>query len=164
MSDAARVTAVDAINDFRAALVVFGEEAADALCAADAEVRRTEEFLEEQLKSWQQEVRRAEDAVFQAKQELTRRKMLSFDDRPVDTTEQEKALRRAVARLEHAEEQVEITRRWLRQWPQAVLDYQGPVGQLKGMLEGTLPRACAFLERKLASLDSYLSRNQGPKP
>jgi hypothetical protein len=163
MSDAARVTAVDAINELRAALVVFNEAAAEAVVAAEAEIRRTEEFIEEQLKYWQQEVRRGEDAVFQARNELTRRKMINYDGRPIDTTEQEKELRRALARLDHAEEQVRITRHWSRQWPQAVIDYQGPAGQLQGLLEATLPRACAFLERKLASLDAYLSRNEGPK-
>jgi hypothetical protein len=175
MGESARVTAIDAVNELRVALVCFGEEAAEALGAADAEVRRTEDWIAEQLQSWQHEVRRGEDLVFQAKTELTRRKMMNFDGRPVDTTEQEKALRRAVARLEHAEHQVEVCRRWARQWPQAVLDYQGPSGQLKGLLEGQLPRACAFLERKIASLEAYVMRlappaapskppEQGPTP
>src|SRR3954466_15708055 len=123
MSESARVTAIDAVNDLRVALVCFGEEAAEALCAADAEVRRTEELVADQLTHWQHEVRRGEDLVFQAKTELTRRKMMNFDGRPVDTTEQEVALRRALARLEHAEQQVEVCRRWSRQWPQEVIDY-----------------------------------------
>jgi hypothetical protein len=95
--------------------------------------------------------------VFQAKSDLTRRKMMSFDDRVVDTTEQELALRYAVARLEFAREQVEVCQRWGRKWPQAVTEYQGPAGQLKGFLEGDLPRACAFLERKITSLEAYVT-------
>jgi hypothetical protein len=155
MSDSAHVTAITAINDFRQALICFGEEATEALTAAEAEIRRTEEWLQDQLRYWQQEVRVAEDIVFQAKTELTRRKMMNFGDRPLDTTEQELAFRAAKARLEHAEGQVDITRVWLREWPQAVLDYRGPSGQLKGLLEGDLPRACALLERKTASLEAY---------
>jgi multidrug resistance efflux pump len=157
MSDSAQVTAIDAINDLRVALVCFGEAAAEALVAAEAEVRRTEEWVEDQLKSWQQEVRQCEDEVFQAKTELTRRKMLSFGDRPVDTTDQEVALRRAVARLEHAQDQVEVSRRWVRQWPHEINEYRGPTGQLKGLLEGELPRACTLLERKIASLQTYVT-------
>jgi hypothetical protein len=172
MSESAKITAIDIINDFRVALLNFGEEATEALCAAEAEIRRTEEWLQDQLKSWQQEVRQGEDAVFQAKTELTRRKMMTFGDRPVDTTEQELALRRAVARLEHAEDLVEATRQWIRAWPKAVVDFRGPSGQLKGLLEGELPRASAFLERKIAALDAYVSAsaprapspNQDPAP
>jgi hypothetical protein len=156
MSESAKVTAIDAIAALREALVSFGEDAAGALGAADAEVRRTEEWLQDQLKNWQHEVRLGEDAVFQAKTELTRRKMMRFGDGPVDTTEQELALRRAVARLEHAEDQVKITRRWVRVWPQAVIDYRGPSGQLKGLLEGEVPRANALLDRKIGALEAYV--------
>jgi hypothetical protein len=155
MSDSAHVTAIAAFNDLRQALVCFGEAAAEALSAAEAEIRRTAEWIEDQLKSWEQEVRVAEDVVFQAKTELTRRKMMHFGDRRPDTTDQELALRKAQARLEHAEDQVKITRAWLREWPQAILDYRGPSGQLQGLLEGELPRACAFLDRKTASLEAY---------
>src|SRR5262249_16675888 len=77
-------------------------------------------------------------------------------DRPVDTTEQELALRRATARLEFAEDQVEVSRRWIRQWPKDVLEYRGPPGQLKGLVAGELPRACAFLDRKTATLAAHL--------
>jgi hypothetical protein len=164
MSESARVTAIDAINELRVALVSFGEAAAEALTAADAEVRRTEDFVQAQLAFWEHEVRRGEDAVFQAKAELTRRKMMNFDGRAVDTTDQEVALRRAVARLEHAQDQVAACRRWVRLWPQAVLDYQGPAGQLKGLLEGNLPRACAFLERKIASLEAYTATGAPAPP
>jgi hypothetical protein len=157
MSESANVTAIDAINDLRAALVCFGEEAAEAVAAAEAEIRRTEEWLEDQLKYWQHEVRLGEDEVFHAKTELTRRKMMNFGGRPVDTTDQELALHRAKARLEHAEDQVEVTRHWLRLWPKAVIEYRGPSGQLKGVLEGDLPRACALLDRKIAALEAYVA-------
>src|SRR5438874_12515843 len=113
MSEAARVTAIDAINELRVALVCFGDEATEALSAADADVRRVEEWLTAQLKDWQHQVRRCEDEVTHAKTELTRRKMLNYEGRAVDTTEQELALRRALARLEYAEEQVEVSRRWV---------------------------------------------------
>jgi hypothetical protein len=161
MSEAAKVTAIDAIQDFRAALVEFGEDATDALCSAEAEIRRMGDWTEDQLKNWQVEVRAGEEQVFQAKTELTRRKMMQFGDRPVDTTDQELALRRAKARLEHAEDQVEKTREWLRAWPKAVSEYRGPSGQLKALLEGDLPRATALLSRKIAALQAYADGSSG---
>jgi hypothetical protein len=162
MSESAKVTAIDAIGDFRAALIAFGEEATDALCAAEAEIRRTGEWVEDELKHWQGEVRAAETAVFQAKTELTRRKMMRMGDGPIDTTDQELALRRAKAWLEHAEDQVEKTRAWIRAWPKTVSDYRGPSGQLKMLLEGDLPRASALLARKLAALQAYADSTVSP--
>jgi hypothetical protein len=163
MSESAKVTAIDAINDFRSALVAFGEEATDALLSAEAEIRRVGDWVEDQLKHWQNEVRLGEEAVFQAKTELTRKKMMQFGDRPVDTTDQEMALRRARAWLEHAEEQVVVTRQWIRDWPKAVIDYRGPTGQLKMMLEGDLPRAATLLGRKIAALQAYADTTR-PSP
>jgi len=157
MSGSAHVTSIEALGELRSALCCFGDKAADAVCAADAEVNRTVDWLGEQLAHWQHEVRRWEDEVFRARTELSRRRMLRISDRPPDCSEQEEALLHARQGLAHAEDQVERTRRWQRQWQEAVIEYQGPVGQLKGLLEGDLPRAIALLERKIETLDAYVT-------
>jgi hypothetical protein len=144
-------------------LQAFAAEAREVLCEVDADIRRTEEWLEQQLHAWKDEVRRCEDEVFQAKQELARRRMMKVGDRPLDTTEQEKALLLARRRLEYAEEQVERTQKWLRDLPHAVTDYRGRGRQLSAFVEADLPRACALLERKLASLAAYLAVEAAPR-
>jgi hypothetical protein len=157
MSTSANVTSVESLSELRAALCGFGAKASEALLAADAELHRTADWLEEQLKFWKHEVRRWEDEVFRARTELARRRMLRISDRPPDCTEQEEALEHARQALAHAEDQVEQTRRWERQWQEAVIEYQGPVGLLKSWLESDLVRAQALLERKIASLDAYVT-------
>jgi hypothetical protein len=157
MTESANVTAIDALSDLRAALCGFGEKAAEALCAADADIRHTADWLDDQLKYWQHEVRRWEDEVFRTRTELARRRMMRIGDRSPDCSEQEEALERARQGLEHAEGQVERTRRWQRLWQEAVIEYQGPAGQLKGLLDGALPRAGALLERKIEALDAYVT-------
>jgi len=156
MHGSANVTSIEALGELRAALCGFGDKAAEAVCAADAEIHRTVDWLGEQLAYWTHEVRRWEDEVFRARGELSRRRMIRISDRPPDCSEQEEALERARQALAHAENQVERTRRWQRLWQEAVIEYQGPVGQLKGLLEGDLPRAIALLERKIETLDGYV--------
>jgi chromosome segregation ATPase len=156
VAEAAHVTSLPVLAELRAALLTFTEEARDALGAVEMEIRRTFEWLDEQLKSWVHEVRRAEDALFEAKQELARRKLMRIGDRPPDCTEQEKALRRAQARLEHAQQQRDKTRAWLLELPKAVGEYDGPARQLGNLVEADLRRACALLEHKLAALEAYI--------
>lgn len=157
MNASANVTSIESLGQLRAALCSFGEKAAEAVLAADAEIQRTVDWLDDQLSYWKREVRRWEDEVFRARTELSRRRMLRIGDRPPDCSEQEEALERARAALAHAEEQVEVTRRWQRLWHEAVTEYRGPVGQFKGLLEGELPRAIALLERKSETLDAYIA-------
>jgi hypothetical protein len=156
MSGSANVSSIESLGQLRAALCTFGEKAAEAVLAADAEIQRTVDWLDDQVGYWRHEVRRWEDEVFRARTELSRRRMLKIGDRPPDCTEQEEALERARQALAHAEDQVEATRRWQRLWHEAVIEYGGPVGQFKGLLEGDLPRAIALLERKIESLDAYV--------
>jgi hypothetical protein len=81
--------------------------------------------------------------------------MMKMGDRPPDCSEQEEALARARQRLAYAEEKLERVRRWQRQFPQALVDYEGPANQLVGMIEGDLPKADALLAQKIAALEAY---------
>ncbi len=156
MSSSARVSSLDALVDLKAALCIFTAEAREALSAVEMEIRRHQAWLEEQLTYWREVVRQCEDKVFQAKQELVRRRMMRIADRPPDTSEQEEALQIAQARLAHAEEKGDKTRRWLRLLPEAVIEYEGPARQLAGVLEADMPKADALLERKIAALEAYI--------
>src|SRR5579862_7139919 len=104
MSDKARVTALDALTDFRTALSIFKQDAQDALGAVELEIQRAQDWLDNQRAHWRREMTACEDEVTQAKAELARRKMFYLFDQPPDCSEQEKALRLALRRLEHAEE------------------------------------------------------------
>ena len=82
--------------------------------------------------------------------------MMRIGDRAPDTTEQEKALQLAQARLAHAEDKVENCRRWLRLLPEAIIDYEGPARQLSGILEADMPKADSLLENKIRALEEYV--------
>jgi len=140
-------------------LQTFRDKAKNAIGSNQIEIRRGQDWLESQLQFWKGEIRRAEEAVFVAKNELARRKMMRISDRPPDTTDQEKALRKAKARLEHAEEKRDNTKAWLLKYPDAVLEYEGQAKPFQDMLEFEMSRMIAFLEQKRAALDAYLHTN-----
>ena len=163
MSEFARVTSIEALKDFRADLCTFGEQAMESLSSVQMAAQRTLDWLDEQAKSWQREVRRWDDAVAQARTELARRKMIRIGDRAPDCTVQEKILRAARRRLEEAEDKLATTRRWLPAFRRALDEYHGPARQLAGFLEGEQPRALALLLQKIDSLEEYV-RLAAPPP
>src|SRR5687767_14507923 len=135
MSNSAHVLSLETLEEWKAALCTFTAEAKDALSAVEMEVARALDLLNDQQKHWYAATRKAEDLVFQAKNDLARRKMMRINDRPADTSEQEKELKKALAKLEFAQEKHEATRRWQRELPHAIKDYESPARQLAGFLE-----------------------------
>jgi hypothetical protein len=117
MPDGADVRSIDAVRDWYAALADYGDALAEALAGVELEIRRAYEWLEEQSARWQHAVRQCEEDVTRAKAELSQRKFQTFDGREPDCTVQEKNLRLARARLEHAEDQVAKCRQWVARLP-----------------------------------------------
>src|SRR4051794_24498287 len=111
MSRPAEVTSLDALRDWKAALANCHAEGREALVCVELAVRRAFDWLDERRHFWHHELRKREEEVTRAKSELWRRKNLPIIGHP-DYTDQEKALRRAQARLEEAEDKLEKNRRW----------------------------------------------------
>jgi hypothetical protein len=167
MSDAADVRSIDAVRDWHAALAEYGDMLAEALAGVEMEIRRAHDWLGDQLSLWQRSIRQCEDEVTRAKAELAQRKLPTFDGREPDCSVQEKALRLAKAKLEHAEEQVEKCRRWLSRLPKMVDEvYVGPSRRLGNFIEADLPKALADLSRRIVALESYaqLRTDYSPAP
>jgi chromosome segregation ATPase len=155
----AQVHAVERLAEFKAALQIFTDKAKDSMSGNQMQIRRSLDWLDSQLQLWKTEIRKAEEAVFQAKQELARRKMMRISDRPPDTTAQEKELRKAQARLAYAEEKRDNTKAWLRQFPGDVEDYDGRARPFQDTLEMDLVKMILFLEQKIAALEAYRQIN-----
>jgi hypothetical protein len=156
MPDAADVRSIDAVRDWHAALTTYGESLAEALAGVSLEIRRACDWVEEQGARWQRAVRDCQDEVTRAKAELSQKKFKTWDGRDPDTTVEERNLRRAKARLEHAEDQVEKCRRWAGRLPKVIDEvYTGAARRLGNMLEAELPKALADLSRRIAALERY---------
>ncbi|MFO0807395.1 MAG: hypothetical protein U0746_02095 [Gemmataceae bacterium] len=155
MQPPARVTSFDMLRDFRASLATFREDGMDAITAAALEIQRAFDWLSERRKMWQKAVRDRQDEVVQAKAALTRKELHLPGERPPDTTQERKALRRAQARLEEAEDKVEKTKRWEPVLRRAVEEYEAPARGLGSVLEVDVPKALSLLGRILDALDEY---------
>jgi hypothetical protein len=152
----ADVRSIAAVIDWRADLINYGDLLAEAMAGVELEIRRAYDWLDEQRARWQQAVRDCEEEVTRAKAELAQRKFPTWDGREPDCTVQEKNLRLARARLEHAEEKVETCRRWIARLPKLIDEmFTGASRRLRSMLEADLPNALAELARRIASLESY---------
>jgi hypothetical protein len=158
MATSARVTSVQAISDFRVALVHFCQEAKEVLASIEMEIRRMSDWVErDRLSYWQREIRDCQEEVAQAKADLFRKQITRISGQKADFLEERDALRRATYRLEEAEEKMERCRVWAgRQLPRAIDEFQGPGRQLAALVEGNPPANVIFLDRVIRSLEVYL--------
>ncbi len=164
MATSARVTSVQPITDFKAALLGFCQEAKEVLASIDMEIRRMSDWVErDRLSFWQRETRNRQEELSQAKADLFRKQITRISGQNPDFLEERDALRKATYRLEEAEEKVQLCRRWGgRQLPRAVDEYQGPGRQLGAMVEGNPPGIAILLDRVLRSLEAYLELEASP--
>ncbi len=164
MSREARVLSVEVLEELRAALVRFKQEASAALSSVALVVERMAVWLEQQERFWKQEIRKREQAVSEARLELQRRKLMTtVQGRPPDTTEQEKALRKAQARLQEAEQKLQATKSWMIRWPRVVNEYKSSGQRLGEFLESEMPQLLAWMQGRIEALEAYLAL-QAPEP
>jgi hypothetical protein len=157
MQPPVRVTSIDLIRDFRAAVATFKADGQDALTANALDIRRAFDWLTERRQFWAHTIRDCEDEVTHAKADLHRKQVLHPGDRQPDCTQEIKALRKAQARLAYAEEKLEKCRRWEPNLRRAADEYEGPARQLGDLLEGDLPKALNLLERLVTTLEEYVA-------
>ena len=154
--DAADVRSISVLREWSAALDTYRSEANESLGAARMEIRRGEDWLQVQLNLWQKAVRDLEEAVHKAKMDLAAKKTPGPTGRMPDTTLEEKALRRARAKQEFAEDKVRTCKAWIVQLPRAVDEcFTGPMHRLQSFLDVDLERAKAVLGRQAEALEQY---------
>jgi hypothetical protein len=157
MASSARVSSIQAVADFREALCAFGETGKESLGSADHAIRRAVDWLSDQTKFWQVQLRKCQEEAHRAKLELEQRKWENRDGKGRGTAEPEKNYRKAVEKVKHAEERLAACRRWVPQLQHALTEYNGPARALAGALETNLKQALALLDQKLVALEAYLA-------
>ncbi len=158
MNGSASVNSLEALRDWYAALCVFRTDAMESLASISLEIRRADAWLDEQLRSWQQAARDAEEEVVRYKAELANRRHVNFAGRVPDCTVQEENLQNAENQLQYARDQIEVVRGWFHRMPKMIdEDYTGPARRLMNLLEGDLPRGLAMLSGQIANLEAYLN-------
>lgn len=156
MEGAARITSIDALKEFRAALIKFKAEATAALIETESEIQRTLLWLRhDQSAYWQREVRKRQELLARARSDLYR-KQVAQDPEIRASVDQKKAVERAKRDLAHAEEKVQTVRRWIAILDKELVLYRGECQGLSSMLEGDIPGVIKRLDGMIDSLQAYL--------
>lgn len=156
MKDAARITSVDALNRFKAALAEFTDNARLALRNADGDVSRLRWWVErEQAEHWKRQLKVRQRKLAEAKSELYRAKLQSSDSR-ASTVIERKAVERAEHAIREAEHKLERVKYWTRTIDREMMIFRGQTSSLGGMLERDMPKAIARLNRMMDALEKYV--------
>ena len=158
----ANVTSIEALTNFRAALLRFAEDAEAALITLDIEGRRPVDWVEDdRTRYWPQQARRASDTVAEARLTLERCELRVSGDDPRYCYDERKALEKAKRRLRLAEEKIQAVRRWRPQIHKEFEEFQVQIARFRRYLESDVPQAVAAIERMAAALDRYVQVGGG---
>ncbi len=143
MNRTAQVNSIDAIDQFRAALGLFGEEIGQVLSALHTDLQRFQHWLEhDQLQHWQREIRVREERLNEAKGDLHRCLAATIDPNRTPSCHQEKKLVAiAKQRLEESERKLAAVKHWIVVVRQAVIDYYARAEPLQTVVSADVPRA-----------------------
>jgi len=153
MPDRARVTSLEAIERFRAQLIVYRDKAGRALDEIGEAVTRTRLWLENDAeRRWQEEIRRRTRELEQRQQEAFSARLSGLRE---TTVAQEAAVQKARRALREAEDKLRRVRQWRRQFDHRVEPAARQVEKLRHTLGPDLNRAIAWLNDVIRTLSAY---------
>lgn len=153
MPDRARVTSLEAIERFRARLIVYRDKAGRALDEIGESVTRTRLWLENEAeRRWEEEIRRRTRELEQRQQEAFSARLSGLRE---TSTAQQAAVQKARRALREAEEKLRRVRQWRRQFDHRVEPAARQVEKLRHTLGPDLGRAIAWLNDVIRTLSAY---------
>ena len=165
MGQRAKVTSLDAVDDFAAALRCFEHDASRILETLQLGIHRAVQWIQQdQRQYWKQQLRRSDQKVQEAKLALER--CLIFrggGDQRAACVEEKRALERAKRRHRLCREKIEAVRRWSRDVERAVLEYKAEVGGLRQWIETDAARTQGLLKRISQTLQQYVLTETSPQ-
>ena len=153
MPGQAKITSVEAIELFRAALIVFTSQARPALEEVSGEGLRMRLWLEnDQRRFWENERRVRNRKLEQARQELFSARLSQFQE---STSLQLMVVHRAEQAVRDAEEKLARLKTWDRELENRSAPLLKEVEQLHSFLTAEMPKAVAYLSQVVRALDAY---------
>ena len=155
----ANVKSIESIRAFRTDLQEYQESLRQSLDILLAELTRAVDYFEsDRAAYWPAQVRRASDKLAEARINLERCKVTTRPEEGPSCYEEKKALQKAKARLQHANEKVKATKKWVIVVRQEVDQFRSRLAQLNFTTDTELPRAMVVLDRLASRLDRYADR------
>jgi len=153
MADRARITSLESLDEFRAALIVYLDKAGRALDEISDEVKRTRIWLEQdRLPFWKSELHKRQKLLEMKQQELFSARIGGLSDpSPIHRA----AVRRAKDAVEAAEAKIRNVRRWTREYDHTVEPPARHVEHLRHLLKVDMAKALQFLNETMKALAEY---------
>jgi len=153
----ANVRSIEAVRDFRIALLIFQQNVTDALMSMQEQVYSALDWMEnDRPRHWHQQELKAFDEISAARIALESARMRkSMDDHRPSLIEEKQALKDAKDRLTFCQEKMRIVKTMCVKVRHETDEFRGRMSQLERLLETDLPGMIALLERMLTALESY---------
>jgi hypothetical protein len=162
MATQAKITSVEAIELFRAALILFTSQARPALEEVSSEGVRMRLWLEsDQRRFWENERRVRSRKLEEAQQKLFSARLSQFQE---STSLQQMTVHRAQRAVRDAEEKLVRLKRWDRELENRSAPLLKEVEQLHSFLTAEMPKAVAYLAQVVRALDAYADAGTPAKP
>ena len=151
----AQITSVEAIESFRAELVVYLAQIKPVLDEVTSEVLHTRSWLQDDRRRfWEQELRVRNRRLEEAKQELFNASISRMNEAK---SFQQMAVQRAQRDLHAVEDKLAVIKKWDRELDDRSAPLVKQMEQLHGFLGVEMARAVAYLDQALKALDAYQS-------
>jgi hypothetical protein len=153
MPQTAKVTSIEAIDAFKASLIVYLEKAGSVLDDVSDDVVRTRIWLQSDRQlHWKHQTRQRTRELAQAEQELMTARLSGM---PEAIKARQMTVNKARFALREAEEGLARVKQWLHQFETQVETRAKVVAQLRHLLAHDMGKAVAFLDGAAASLAAY---------
>lgn len=153
VADRANVTSVEALESFRASLLVYIDKVGITLDEIDDAVKRMRVWVQtEQPEYWRKEIKRLARALEDAEQALFSSRLSASREPSAQERMNVNRLRRA---LRHADEKLKITKKWARNYDSIVEPLSKKLEVLRFMTTQRLPQGTEYLRQAANTLHSY---------
>jgi hypothetical protein len=161
MADRAQVTSVEAIEAFRANLIVYLGKARAAVEEISSELLRARLWLQnDRYRLWEQEQRARERKLEEAKSELFTARLSNLQEA---SSVQFMAVQRAERAVREAEAKMALIKKWDRDLENQSEPLLKQASQLQTFLTMEMPRAVAYLAQVVRTLEAYADVNPAPR-
>ena len=153
MPERAKVTSLEALEAFRARLIIYREKAGRVLDEVADETLRTRVWLQGDRRThWEAQIRRRHKELEMRQQELFSAQLSGMRDA---SFVQQQAVQKARRAMQEAEDRLQLVKQWNRQFDHRVEPIARQVEKLRHNLTHDLGQAVAFLNEVTKTLAEY---------
>jgi chromosome segregation ATPase len=160
MPERAHVTSLDALDSFRASLIVYLTKAKPTLEEVSNDVLRTRVWLEnDQRTHWENQLRQRGKRLQEAEQALFSARLSNLREA---TDAEQMAVQRARRAFEEAENKLRRVKQWIREFDTRIEPLVKQLDHLRNLYTVDMPHAVATLAEIIKTLSDYAGLAPAP--